>query len=109
MSSTIEPQEVRAREMISGCEPASAKVDLRCFPSDDSDFAHVVRTVVGEVLAFGDSRLGDEHAGEAVVVQSIERRLRHAYPNARVRPRDQLAAFGLGQTGMLYAFRDGQV
>jgi hypothetical protein len=64
-----------------------------CFPRDDPLFAERV-----------ESLLDDAH-GEGPFPAAVQALLRESYPQAVVRPRHELAAFG--REGLWYVFRDG--
>ncbi len=82
-------------------------VDVRCFPSEDTEFASFVVSIVEDLV--GSVPQQTQHFGDDRLIPWVERRLREAYPKATIRRRDVLADFGITARELWYAFRDGTV
>ncbi len=84
-----------------------AAVDVRCFPSEDTEFAGFVISIVEDLVGSTPQHAPQFEDGH--LIPRVERRLREAYPNATIRRRDVLAEFGVTARELWYAFRDGTV
>jgi hypothetical protein len=94
----------RDPRMASSSTRAEAGLELRCFPSDDTEFARTASAALDAVVI---AERTDEPVN--VVLGAAEQRLRTEYPNVSLRRRDPLASLGMSAALLVYAFRDGRL
>lgn len=71
---------------------------VRSFPASDRDFADATGVAIQDA----------EPADAATLRDVVERRVRGAYPNARIQAQDELADLSM-QEVVWYAYRDGRI
>lgn len=85
--------------MVISVDGGYGPVEISCFPGDDVEFG---MTVVESAFRMRDRC--DE--GDVDIAGRLMKRLRRAYPAARIQRRHELASWGDSHP-RLYAFRDG--